>query len=233
MAAKRIAIGIPNFRRGIRLIIMMKRAIAYVLILILAVGMLAGCGSGNAKFSVEPFAMDWGLTQSEVQNLLKCVYLTNAKNENTIYVMGADNPAMQAFGTTPKMMIYTFNLLKDGSDEPRLGKITISFPSEDYGNVLAYLEGKLGKSAFSNPRWGAENTDIYLFDTGAICIEYSSNPIQDPDQVDKESRDRYILFSDMAFSSMQDIVELEIERFSLLWRYSTAETDFVKVDNTK
>ena len=212
---------------------MLKKAIAIALIFVLAVGMLTGCGSGSAKFAVEPFAMDWGITQSEAQNLLKCVYLTNERAEYDIYVMGADNAGMQAFGTTPNLMVYSFNLLKEGSDEPRLGEITISFPSDDYDKVLAYLEGKLGKSAFSNPQWGTENTNVYLFDNGAIVMEYSSNPISDPAKVDKDSRDRYILFSDMAFTSRKEMVELGIEKFSLLWRYSTAETDFVKTDNTK
>lgn len=211
----------------------MRKTIAIALLLVMSVCLLTGCGSKGSKFAVEPFKMEWGLTQTEAQGLLKCVYLTNEKSENTIYVMGADNEGMQAFGTTPKVMIYSFNLVKKDSNEPRLGKITISFPSEDYDKVLVYLEGKLGKSAFDVAQWGTDDTDIYLFEDGIIHIEYSSSPIVDPQKVDESTRDRYIALSGMSFASKNKTVELDLSSFYLLWGYSTAETDFVKTDNTK
>lgn len=210
-----------------------KKAIAMVLILVLALGTLTGCDFLSAGFALEPFNLQWGLTEAEANDLLKCVYLTNAKSEHTFYVMGSQNEGLQAFGTTPNVIVYTFDLVKQGSEERRLGNVTISFPSEDYDQVLAYLEGKLGKSGFEVNQWGANYTDIYLFKSGILYMEYSSDPIVHPDKVAEESRDRYINLSNIAFSSMEKSASLALDQFNMLWRYSTAETDFVTVDNTK
>jgi hypothetical protein len=64
-------------------------------------------------------------------------------------------------------------------------------------------------------------------------MEYSSDPIVHPDKVAAESRDRYINLSNIAFSGKEKAASLTLDQFNMLWRYSSAETDFVKVDNTK
>ena len=212
---------------------MMRRTVAMAMIFAVAIGMLTGCAFMSKKFAPEPFAVEWGITQEEAQEQLKCVYLTNDRSEDAIYVMGADNEGMEAFGTAPKAIIYNFDLVQEGSDEPRLGEIIISFPSEEYDNVLAYLEGKLGKSAFENMQWGAKDTDVYLFKDGIIQIEYSSDPIEDPDKIAEDSRDRYVALSGMMYGNKNKMAQLSLDSFYLLWGYSTAETDFVKTDNTK
>jgi hypothetical protein len=204
-----------------------------VLVLVLALGALTGCDFLSAGFTLEPFDLEWGLTEAEVNDLLECVYLTNAKSEHTFYVMGSQNEDLQAFGTTPKVIIYNFTLVKQGSEERRLGEVTISFPSEDYEKVLAYLEGKLGESKFDVNQWGTVNTNIYLFKKGILQIEYSNDPIVDPAKVAEETRDRYVALNGITFSSKEKSASLTLDQFNMLWRYSSAETDFVKVDNTK
>ena len=211
----------------------MKKTIAVVLVLVLALGALTGCDFLSAGFTLEPFNLEWGLTEAEVNDLLKCVYLTNAKSEHTFYVMGSQNEDLQAFDTTPKVIIYNFTLVKQGAEERRLGEVTISFPSEDYEQVLAYLEGKLGESKFDVNQWGTVNTNIYLFKKGILQIEYSNDPIVDPAKVAEETRDRYVALNGITFSSKEKSASLTLDQFNMLWRYSSAETDFVKVDNTK
>ena len=211
----------------------MRKTIAVALTLVLAMGMLAGCDMLGAKFAVEPFALEWGLTEVEANDLLKCAYRTNARSEHIFYVMGADNEGLQAYGTTPEVIVYNFTLVKKDSDERRLGEITMSFPSEDYEKVLAYLEGKLGESKFNVNQWGTVNTNIYLFKKGILQIEYSNDPIVDPAKVAEETRDRYVALNGITFSSKEKSASLTLDQFNMLWRYSSAETDFVKVDNTK
>lgn len=130
-------------------------------------------------------------------------------------------------------MIYTFNLAKSGSDTPLLGEITVCFPEEDYDQVLAYLEGKCGEQYFEVPQWGTQDSDIYLFEDGLLTIKYSSDPLTDPAKIAEENRDRYVALSGMLYSSQHDMTLLTMSSYEMLWMYSTAETDFVKVDNTQ
>lgn len=148
--------------------------------------------------------------------------------------MSSDNgDALQAFGTTPTLITYTFNLVQSGSDTPRLGSITIHFPEEDYDAVLAYLDKKCAERYFEDAQWGAANSNVYLFEDGIINICYSDSPLTDPAKISEETRDRYIALNGILYSSQHDLAAGDRESFELLWIYSTAETDFVTVDNTK
>lgn len=208
---------------------------AITLLLALTVCMFTGCGAGGAKdLKVEPFDMEWGITQEEAEELLKCVYLTNEKSPDTIYVANGDNGGtLQAFGTTPSLIIYSFNVVQADSDTPRLGEITICFPAEDYDAVLAALDEACGQRYFEDTQWGTTDSNVYLYEEGYISIKYSSSPLTNPEKVDAESRDRYISLNGITYGSQQNIAASYREMFGLLWMYSTAETDFVKVDNSK
>ena len=209
----------------------MKTMAALVLAAVLMMCLLTGCGSKTLK--LEPFDMPWGTTQEEADGALRCVYRTNEREPNKIYVMNGDNDnALEAFGTTPSVIIYDFNLVKGEDKTPLLGKVTVYFPEEDYDSVLAYLDKKCGKRYFDDPVWGVENTDVYLFN-GILHIEYAASPFVDPTKVPEENRDRYIEVSGMMYSTMAQVVLAEKDMFYMLWMYSTAETDFVKVDNSK
>lgn len=210
-----------------------KKTMAVALILVTVLSMLAGCG-GPKALKLEPFELKWGMNMEEAGEQLKCVYRTNERASDTIYVLNGDNDnGLQAFGTTPSMIIYTFDLVKSGSDIPLLGDITVCFPEEDYDKVHAYLEKKCGKQYFEDPQWGMAVTDVYLFSNGLLTIKYSSDPIVDPAKVSAETRDRYVALSGILFASERDNAGYKKEQFGLLSMYSTAETDFVKVDNSK
>lgn len=212
----------------------MKRIAAILLVLVLSASILAGCSSGPKNLTMEPFAVKWGLTREEAGDLLKCVYMTNQRDENSIFVLNSqNNNALKAFGTTPNLILYSFNLTKSGSDTPLLGEITMSFPKEDYDQVLAALEKACGKCYYENPMWGVKDANVYLFDNGTLSISYSSNPHMDPNSADKENRETILILSSSIYKSQKDITELTLNTFSLLGRYSTAETDFVQVDNSK
>ena len=109
--------------------------------------------------------------------------------------------------------------------------MTVSFPKEDYDKVLAYLDAHYGQRYFDDPQWGTADANVYLFEEGLVYIEYSSSPLTNPENVDAEKRDRYIARNGIAFGSAQKTASLNLRQFQLLWMYSTAETDFVKVDN--
>ena len=204
---------------------------AVMVIVLLSSCILTGCG-GTKTLKLEPFHIEWGATQQEAGEQLKCVYLTNERQPNTIFVMSDHNDgSLQAFGTPVSMIIYEFNLVAADSDIRRLGVVTISFPKENYDAVLAYLEKTCGKRYFEDSQWGMKNTEVFLFDNGTLRIEYNSNPITDPANVAEESRDRYIAMNGLRYSSTKRVVESTVNSALMLWRQSTAETDFVKVDN--
>lgn len=216
----------------------MKRIIRAAVALVLAVSLcfLTGClvvaVPRNTK--LEPFEMDWGIPQEEAEELLKCVYCTNDRKPDTVFVAGGDNNGtLEAFGTTPSLIIYSFNVTKAGSDTPGLGEVTVCFPKDDYDKVLSYLDRKCGKRHFDDPQWGTKNANVYLFEDGIINIEYSSSPMADPSTVKADERDRYVALSGIAYDSRHMLASNYRESFYMLWMYSTAETDFVKVDNTK
>lgn len=212
-----------------------KMLTAISLILALTVTLFTGCGSAApADFAVEPFDLEWGITQQEAEALLKCVYCTNAKEPDTVYVINGDNGGtLEAFGTKPSLIIYSFNVTQSGSSDAGLGEITVYFPKEDYDAVLAYLDGKCGERYFEDTQWGTADSNVFLFEEGIVSIKYSSNPLTDPEKIDTENRDRYIALSGMSYSSQQTLAAGYQKTFALLWMYSTAETDFVRVDNTQ
>ncbi len=218
---------------------MMKRTVKLLallsLIAALMVGMLSGCGTAEPKeIPLEPFAFAFGTAQEEVAAQLPCVYRTNVKSPTQIYVMNPDNGnGLQAYGTVPSTIIYEFNLVKADSDAPRLGKVVISFPQEDYEKVLAYLDAQYGERYFADPQWGTTDANVYLFEEGLILIEYSSSPLTNPENIDAEKRDRYIALNGISYGSAQKMAALNVQQFQMLWMFSTAETDFVKVDNTQ
>lgn len=210
----------------------MKTMAALVLAAVLMMCLLTGCGSKTLK--LEPFDMPWGTTQEEADGALRCVYRTNEREPNKIYVMNGDNDnALEAFGTTPSVIIYDFNLVKGEDPTRRLGKVVVLFPEEDYDSVLAYLNKKCGEQGFNDPQWGMENTDVYLFSGGILYIQYNASPLVDPADVAEENRDRYIGTSGLLRGSISQMATSEKDMFYMLWMYSTAETDFVKVDNSK
>lgn len=211
----------------------LKRLAAMVLVFALSLGVFAGCGAAK-DLALEPFDIAWGATEQEAGNLLKCVYRTNEKSPGYIYVMNKDNDdSIQAFGAAPAVIIYEFNLLKAGSDERRLGRVILKYAKDDYSDVLAALDECCGERYFEDPQWGTTDSNVYLFENGTVCIEYSSDPLVDPKQVDEDSRDRYVALNGISYSSAETMASLTYERFTMLWMYSTAETDFVTVDNTK
>lgn len=212
----------------------MTRIAAILLVLVLSAGMLAGCSSGPKTFTMEPFPVKWGLSREEAGELLKCVYMTNQRDENSIFVLNSlNNNGLKAFGTTPKLIVYSFNLTKSGSDTPLLGEITMSFPEEDYDQVLAALDKACGERYYENPMWGVTDANVYLFDNGTLSISYSSSPFTDPDSADEENCSRMRVLGTSLYNSQKQLAELNLNSYSLLGRYSTAETDFVQVDNSK
>lgn len=195
--------------------------------------MLTGCIVAVPRnLKLEPFDMDWGITVSEAEEKLKCVYLTNSRSTDILCVMGADNENLEAFGTTPSVILYNFNLTDASSDTPRLGEVLIRFPEEDYDSVLAYLNKVCRKGCFDDPQWGTKDADVYLFDN-IISIQYSSTPMENPIMIPKENRDRYIIMAGLRYDSQKEMAKLNIQRLGYLWAYSTAETDFTRVDNRK
>ncbi len=209
-----------------------KITISIILIAAMAMGLLSGCGSAPKDMALEPFDMEWGITQEEAAEKLKCAYYTNQKSPGYIYVVNGDNDnALQAFGAVPSMIFYEFNLQKEGSDARRLGKVIYKFSEEDYDQILAALDQKCGKRYFETAMWGTADSDVFLFENGNVCIEYSASPLKDPNTVDADSRDRYKTLSTALYSSAGKTVSMNFDSFFLLWRYSTAETDFVLTDN--
>ena len=210
----------------------MKAVIVLALAVELMMGLLTGCGSKTLK--LEPFDKPWGTSQEEAGAALKCVYRTNEREPGKIYVMNGDNDnALEAFGTTPSVIIYDFNLVKGEDPTLLLGKMIVLFPEEDYDSVLAYMNKKCGEQGFNDPQWGVENTDVYLFSGGVLYIQYNASPLVDPADVAEENRDRYIGTSGLLRGSISRMATLEKENFYMLWMFSTAETDFVTVDNSK
>ena len=107
----------------------MKTMAALVLAAVLMMCLLTGCGSKTLK--LEPFDMPWGTTQEEADGALKCVYRTNEREPNKIYVMNGDNDnALEAFGTTPSVIIYDFNLVKGEDTTRRLSGVSLSLGQE-------------------------------------------------------------------------------------------------------
>lgn len=211
-----------------------KTSLIFILIVALALGIFSGCGNAPKNLKLEPFDLEWGITEEEAAELLKCKYYTNEKSPGKIYVPNdINNDTLQAFGNTPSFIIYEFNLKKDGSDARRLGKITYKFLKDSHEQLLTNLEKQCGPRYYDFSQWGAVDSDVYLFEDGTVSIQYSSSPLSDPKTLSADNRDAYIALSQSLFSSTERLAALEIESFLMLWRYSTAETDFVLVDNSK
>ncbi len=211
-----------------------KKTISLILIAALAMGLLSGCGSAPKDMALEPFDMEWGITQEEAAEKLACAYFTNEKSPGTIYVVNSENDnTLQAFGAAPSLIVYEFNLQKDGAEEPLLGSVLYRFSEEDYDSLLASLDELCGQRYFEKPMWGTADSDVYLFENGTVCVKYSASPITDPQKVDADKRDRYQALSGSLYSSQEKIASSSMDMFFLLWMYSTAETDFVLTDNRK
>lgn len=211
-----------------------KVLVIAVLITALLMGVLSGCSSGPKDVPLQPLDLEWGLTQEEAAAKIKCVYSTNEKASEYLFVENGDNDnTLQAYGAAPVCIFYEFNLVKQDSNDPRLGRVTFKYAKDSYDTVLAALTKACGECYFEDPQWGTTDSNIYLFEDGLVLVEYSGSPIVNPKDVAEESRDRYVALSGLTFANQKRIASLAIERFAMLNMYSTAETDFVLVDNSK
>ncbi len=211
-----------------------KNTVSIVLIAVLVVGLLFGCDSAPEDTALEPFDVEWGITQEEAAAKLKCAYYTNERQPGCVYVANSENDdTLQAFSATPSLILYEFNLQMDGSDALRLGKVIYKFSEDDYDQILADLDKKYGQRYFEGAMWGTSNSNIYLFEDGNICIEYSTSPLENPEAVGADTRDRYVALSNMNYSNMQKNTSASLDLYFTLWKYSTASTDFVLTDNSQ
>lgn len=207
-----------------------KSAIIAVLVCVLSLGIFTGCGSAN-KLVLEPFDVKMGATMDELSSALSCTYRTNINAPEAVYVLNADNDhSLQAFGTSPSIIVYSFNA-EEGSSGDALSRITLRFPQEDYDKVLTYLEEKLGESGFARPIWGIDSGNLFLIEDehNYACYIFimRSDPLDDPSGIeDTNKRLNYVLKGIDLYMNVWEIAKLDLEKYALLRRSATAESDF-------
>lgn len=207
-----------------------KSAIIAVLVCVLSLGIFTGCGSAN-KLVLEPFDVKMGATMDELSSALNCTYRTNINAPEAVYVLNADNDrSLQAFGTSPSIIVYSFDA-EEGSSGDTLSRITLRFPHVDHDKVLTYLEEKLGESGFASPIWGIDSGNLFLIEDSYYNACYifimRSDPLDDPSGIeDTNKRLNYVIKGTELCMNVREIARLDLEKYAVLCRSATAESDF-------
>ncbi len=195
---------------------------------------------------IQPFALKWGMSQSEASELFTCAYHKITKEPvNYYYILNRDNNMpIAAYGVTPDWIVYCFDMVDmekptyafsyGDPEDALLGEIWIKYPLSDLEAVTEQLIDIFGPLYNAQTFWGdvPTNTDISLFSYDEYVIlvlkydRYPYEPKEDPPEYlsEEDKQDWNVLEEDLqkihieAYSSRERTIPLFVENFEHFMR---------------